>query len=87
MKVGDAKELPYEDNSFDIVIAINTIHNLNKEDCAKALKEISRVAKKNSFITVDAFRNEEENIPKLFESLRNQNHEKNSVHIIFINVK
>jgi|TARA_B110000259_G_scaffold186993_1_gene239754 2-polyprenyl-3-methyl-5-hydroxy-6-metoxy-1,4-benzoquinol methylase len=66
LKVGDAKELPYEDNSFDIVIAINTIHNLNKEDCAKALKEISRVAKKNSFITVDAFRNEEEK-KRMFE--------------------
>ncbi|MFT6137204.1 MAG: cellulose synthase/poly-beta-1,6-N-acetylglucosamine synthase-like glycosyltransferase [Salibacteraceae bacterium] len=37
------------------------------------------------FTIVIPFRNEEENIPKLFESLRNQNHEKNSVHIIFIN--
>ena len=43
-----------------MVISINTIHNLEKEDCAIALKEISRVSKKNAFITVDAFRNNEE---------------------------
>ena len=48
------------DNTFDVVISINTIHNLDKSDCAKALKEISRVTKKFSFITVDAYRNEEE---------------------------
>ncbi|AXH16136.1 class I SAM-dependent methyltransferase [Malaciobacter mytili] len=60
LKVGNAKELPYEDNSFDVVISINTIHNLEKEECAKALKEIQRVSKGKSFITVDAYRNEEE---------------------------
>jgi ubiquinone/menaquinone biosynthesis C-methylase UbiE len=52
--------LPYEDNFFDLVIAINTIHNLDKDECAIALKEISRVSKKNAFITVDAYRNNED---------------------------
>ena len=60
LMVGDAKKLPYPDKSFDIVISINTVHNLGKEDCAKALLEINRVSKKNSFITVDAYRNDEE---------------------------
>ncbi|WP_066360788.1 class I SAM-dependent methyltransferase [Aliarcobacter cryaerophilus] len=60
LRVGNAKELPYEDNSFDIVISINTIHNLEKNECAKALQEIQRVSKGKSFITVDAYRNEEE---------------------------
>ncbi|NGX63678.1 MAG: putative methyltransferase YcgJ [Candidatus Anoxychlamydiales bacterium] len=60
LKVADARELPYEDNSFDLVISINTVHNLEKEDLAKALLEIQRVSKKNSFITVDAYQNEEE---------------------------
>ena len=58
--IADAKEIPFEDNSFDHVIAINTIHNLNEDDCAKSLREITRVSKKNSFITVDAWRNDEE---------------------------
>ena len=60
LKVGNASSLSYEDNSFDYVISINTIHNLDIAECTKALKEIERVSKKGSFITVDAFRNEEE---------------------------
>lgn len=60
LKVADAKKLPFPDKSFDIVIAINTIHNLNKKDCAKSIKEINRVCKRKSFITVDAYRNKSE---------------------------
>ena len=41
-----------------MVISINTLHNLNKKDCAKSLKEINRVTKKKkAFITVDAYKN------------------------------
>ena len=58
--VGNAKEIPFEDNSFDYVISINTIHNLDLENCAKSLREIERVSKKGSFITVDAYNNDEE---------------------------
>ena len=60
LQVGDAKEIPFEDNSFDLVISINTIHNLELEDCKKSIREIERVSKKHSFIVVDAWRNEEE---------------------------
>lgn len=60
LSVCDAKKLPFEDNSFDYVISINTVHNLELEECEIAIKEIQRVCKKNSFITVDAFRNAEE---------------------------
>jgi SAM-dependent methyltransferase len=60
LKVANAKKLPFKDKSFDVVISINTIHNLNKKDCGFAIKEISRVAKKHSFITVDAYRNTKE---------------------------
>ena len=60
LSVGDAKKLNFKDNEFDYVISINTVHNLDIEECKKALKEISRVAKKGSFIAVDAYRNEEE---------------------------
>lgn len=60
LMVADAKDLPFEDNSFDAVIAINTIHNLELDECAESLREIERVSKGKSFITVDAFRNSEE---------------------------
>ncbi len=57
LEVANAKKLPFPNKSFDIVIAINTIHNLNKKDCAKSIKEINRVCRGKSFITVDAYRN------------------------------
>lgn len=60
LTVGTATDLPYEDNFFDLVISINTIHNLDRNDCAKALQEINRVTRQHAFITVDAYRNEEE---------------------------
>ncbi len=56
--VADCKQLPFEDNSFDLVISINTVHNLIPEECTQSIKEIERVSKKHAFITVDAWRNE-----------------------------
>lgn len=60
LRVGCATNLPYQDNSFDVVISINTIHNLEIDDCAKALQEIERVKRSHAFVTVDAYRNDEE---------------------------
>lgn len=60
LRVGNAKELPYGDNSFDLVISINTVHNLPLEECKQALREIQRVSRQHAFITVDAWRTEEE---------------------------
>lgn len=60
--VASADNLPFADNSFDLVLSINTIHNLDRSNCSDALKEINRVTKRYSFITVDAYRNEEERI-------------------------
>jgi len=60
LQIADAQSLPFNDNTFDVVISINTIHNLDKVGCANALREIERVSRGNSFITVDAYRNDEE---------------------------
>ena len=60
VQVGNANRLPFVDNSFDVVISINTIHNLEQKECLQALKEIERVMKGKSFITVDAYRTDEE---------------------------
>ncbi|CAM3938846.1 class I SAM-dependent methyltransferase [Pseudoalteromonas byunsanensis] len=60
LSLGNAKALPFEDNSFDVVMSINTIHNLDEQECAMALREIERVSRGKSFITVDAYRNDEE---------------------------
>lgn len=60
IRVGNAKELPYSDRSFDLVISINTVHNLPLEECKRALCEIQRVSRHHAFITVDAWHTEEE---------------------------
>ncbi|MBL6989662.1 MAG: class I SAM-dependent methyltransferase [Bacteriovoracaceae bacterium] len=60
LRVGNARALPYEDNSFDVVIAITTLHNLDFDDCGRSLAEVERVSRGKSFITVDAYHNDEE---------------------------
>ena len=62
MIAGSCEKLPWRDNSFDVVLAINTIHNLPVEKCRTALKEIMRVYKPqgHKFISVDAYRDEEQ---------------------------
>ncbi len=60
LRMGNATDLPFPDKSFDLVISINTVHNLNLEDCSRALKEIQRVSKHAAFVTMDAWRTEEE---------------------------
>ena len=60
IRTADAKNLQFEDNSFDLVVSINTIHNLERDELIQALQEIERVSRRNAFVTVDAYRNEEE---------------------------
>lgn len=60
LKVVSAEELPYPDKSFNLVVSINSIHNLPLERLKKALREIERVSRGHSYITVDAWRNEQE---------------------------
>jgi ubiquinone/menaquinone biosynthesis C-methylase UbiE len=60
VQVANAVKLPFADKSFDVVISINTVHNLERVECGKALQEIERVSRGKSYITVDAYRNDEE---------------------------
>lgn len=56
VKVADACKLPFPDKSFDVVISINTVHNFDRAECIQAIREIDRVSRGKSFLTVDAFR-------------------------------
>jgi ubiquinone/menaquinone biosynthesis C-methylase UbiE len=57
---GCATNLPFPDDSFDLVISINTIHNLDRDGCVRALEEIQRVSKRDACVVVDAWRTDEE---------------------------
>ncbi len=54
--------LPFIDNSFDLVVSIATIHNLDIHVVKRSLKEIMRVTRKHAFIKVNGARNEKEKI-------------------------
>lgn len=60
LQIGNAKSLPFPDNSFDLVLSINTLHNLSRQDLIIALKEIQRITKQDSYIVVDSFRTPEQ---------------------------
>jgi len=56
----DCRALPFEDSSFDLVLAFNTIHNLVHAECAQALREIVRVSRGPAFVQVDSYRSDAE---------------------------
>jgi len=60
LHLGDALYLPFPDDSFDLVISINTLHNLERDGIVRALKEIQRVSKSYSYVVVDSYENQEE---------------------------
>ena len=48
--------LPFADGSFDLALAINTVHNLEPAGCRRAIAELQRVAPRAAFVQVDAYR-------------------------------
>jgi ubiquinone/menaquinone biosynthesis C-methylase UbiE len=60
VQVGNARSLPFPDGAFDLVVAVNSIHNLPYEECKESLREIERVSKRHAFVMVDAYRTEDE---------------------------
>ncbi|MBU0972204.1 MAG: class I SAM-dependent methyltransferase [Proteobacteria bacterium] len=50
---------PFDDNAFDLVISLGTLHNLRLFDLKTALQEIERVGKQ-AYVMLESYRNEKE---------------------------
>ena len=66
LHLGNALHLPFPDGSFQAVISLNTVHNLEREECRRAVREIERLAPGRGFIQVDSYRTPEQR--EIFES-------------------
>lgn len=66
LHLGSAEYLPFPDNSFDAVLAINSIHNLERSGVKLALQEIQRLASGKGYVQVDSYRTPEQK--EVFES-------------------
>lgn len=66
LRLGNATSLPWPDGYFDYVFSITTLHNLYCYDLDRALREMQRVGKKNKYLCVESYRNEEEKANLLY---------------------
>jgi protein-L-isoaspartate(D-aspartate) O-methyltransferase len=66
-----AQEIPFEDNEFDLVYSLATLHNLKIFDLKKAISEINRVLKDpaNAYIMLESYRNEAERVNLMYWQL------------------
>ena len=69
LQYGQAQDLPFMDDEFDLVISLAALHNLKVFDLKKAIQEITRVSKGNSYIMVESFRNDREEVNMLYWQL------------------
>jgi len=69
LKHGSAAKLPYPDKSFDLVISLNTLHNLYLPDLFSAFRELERVGRRNKYTVVEAYRNEREKVNLMYWQL------------------
>ena len=66
LTLGNANNLPWPDNHFDLVYSIMSLHCLHSDDLFKALKEMQRVGKNNKYLCVESYRNEKEKANLLY---------------------
>ena len=66
---GTAAHLPFADKSFDLVVSINTLHNLRVAELDSAFREIERVGRGAKYVVVDTFRNEREKVNLMYWQL------------------
>ena len=58
--LGSADALPFPGKSFSAVVSLNTIHNFERADAVRAVREVERLAPGRGFIQVDSYRTHEQ---------------------------
>ena len=62
LALGTADALPFADAAFDLVISINTAHNLERPRCVQAVRELERVSRRGKYLQVDSWLTEEQRL-------------------------
>jgi cyclopropane fatty-acyl-phospholipid synthase-like methyltransferase len=60
LHLGNCIRMPFPDGAFKAVIAINVVHNLERDECIRAVREIERLAPGRGYIQVDSYRTPQE---------------------------
>lgn len=69
LETGDMRELPFEDERFDVVLSSLAVHNLpDRAERAKALREMVRVLKRGGRILIADFKHRDEYAATLREA-------------------
>ena len=69
LQIVGADRLPFPDRSFDLIVSVNTLHNLYIHDLFAALAEMERVGRGSKHVVVEAYRNEREKVNLLYWQL------------------
>ncbi len=69
LQVASADTLPFDDRTFDLVLSINTLHNLYNYQLFSAFQEMMRVGRERRFVCVESYRNEAEKANLLYWQL------------------
>jgi len=70
LRVGTASDLSvYNDQSFDLVLSVNTLHNLELPGLFSALREIERDGRGGKFVVMYSYRNESEKVNLMYWQL------------------
>jgi ubiquinone/menaquinone biosynthesis C-methylase UbiE len=69
IKQGSAAKLPWPDGHFDLVVSVNTLHNLYIDELFSALSEMQRVSKGAKYLVVEGYRNEREKVNLMYWQL------------------
>jgi protein-L-isoaspartate(D-aspartate) O-methyltransferase len=67
--VANATSLPFPVQSFDLVLAINSLHNLRLPELELAFRELNRVGRRDAYVVLDSYRTEREKVNLLYWQL------------------